>query len=367
MRLRIELRPYALPLARPWLSAAHGIVERRGWLVVAKADGISGFGDCAPLPESGTETADLAAQRLSDWEERAGRVDPEGLLAELLTLWPSPRPAADAAVETALLDLVARCRGKPLHELLAGTGHPAARAAVNAALGPLDEHAGESAADALAAGFRVLKLKVGIGPPREEIERIRGLAAALPAGVRLRLDANRAWDPQTARIVISALADVPPESIDSIEEPLRIPDIEILRQLQRDTRIALALDESLAERALIAALERLPVRRLVLKPAVIGGLRPTLSLARRARAAGKEVVLTSVVESAAGLWATAQLAAAIGGELAHGLDTARWLAEDLGEPPIPAGGWIRLPAGAGSGFMPFGDGERGIRSANERE
>jgi L-alanine-DL-glutamate epimerase-like enolase superfamily enzyme len=67
-------------------------------------------------------------------------------------------------------------------------------------------------------------------------------------------------------------------------------------------------------------------------------------------AAGREVVITSLVESAAGLWATAQLAAAIGSPLAHGLATGQWLAEDLGPPPLPLAGRIALPDTPGSGF-----------------
>jgi acetylornithine/succinyldiaminopimelate/putrescine aminotransferase len=46
--------------------------------------------------------------RLQRWCERATRAAPEDLLAALERALPSPAPAADAAVETALLDLAAR-------------------------------------------------------------------------------------------------------------------------------------------------------------------------------------------------------------------------------------------------------------------
>jgi L-alanine-DL-glutamate epimerase-like enolase superfamily enzyme len=63
-------------------------------------------------------------------------------------------------------------------------------------------------------------------------------------------------------------------------------------------------------------------------------------------------VVTSVVESAAGLWPTAQLAAATGSRIPHGLATADWLAADLGGAPRPIGGRLWLPARPGSGFKP---------------
>jgi hypothetical protein len=64
------------------------------------------------------------------------------------------------------------------------------------------------------------------------------------------------------------------------------------------------------------------------------------------------VVLTSVIDSAAGLWATAQLAAACASPIPHGLATAEWLATDLGIAPQPQRGQLILPLTPGSGFSP---------------
>jgi L-alanine-DL-glutamate epimerase-like enolase superfamily enzyme len=99
----------------------------------------------------------------------------------------------------------------------------------------------------------------------------------------------------------------------------------------------------------------LGVRRIVIKPAVVGGLRSALDLSKRAGTVGIEVVVTGVVESAAGLWPTAQLAAAVGSRLAHGLATADWLVRDLGHPPRLSGGRLSLSDQPGSGFRPHPD------------
>jgi o-succinylbenzoate synthase len=269
----------------------------------------------------------------------------EPLLAAL-NAEPITAPAADCAVECALLDLLAQRRGLPLRRLLCPQATD--RIAVNAMLGPLDALTVAAVEQALAAGFRVLKLKVGIAPPDAELAHIEAAAAALPADGRLRLDANGAWDRPAAAAWIERLAGLP---IDCLEEPLAAPDDASLAKLQDQASFSLALDESLTRRPSIDP-GRLPVRRLVLKPATLGGLRRALRLAGQARAAGREVVVTGLVESAAGLWATAQLAAATASPLAHGLATADWLAADLGMVPAIERGMLLLPGTTGSGFAP---------------
>jgi o-succinylbenzoate synthase len=350
--LDLTVQPYRLALHRPWLSAHGEERDRIGWLVIASANGIHGYGDCAPMPEAGTETRASAERRLRHWCEFVHALTDnspvEHTLGALPDLEPSPTPSADCAVESALLDLQARQLGLPLRRLL----NPNARAdiAVNAALGAAMTLTPEQVSTACSQGYRVLKIKVGIRPADDELPRILAAAQALPTGAVLRLDANGAWDGDTAAAVIARLADLP---IDCVEEPLRDPDDATLGRLQARATFAIALDESLPRRPQPIDPARLPLRRLVLKPGVLGGLRPTLRLARRATAAGREVVLTSLIESAAGLWATAQLAAATGSPLAHGVATGDWLAGDLGPAPMPQQGRIELPETPGSGFEPL--------------
>lgn len=199
-------------------------------------------------------------------------------------------------------------------------------------------------------GWRVFKFKVGVTDFALELRQLEIAASLLPTDGRLRLDANGAWTAVQAESAIAALNSLP---IDALEEPLRDPDPTILAVLQDQARFALALDESLTRWSTQGPMPEpanLPVRRLVLKPGVIGGLRPCLQLARAAMAAGKEVVITSLIESAAGLWASAQLAAATQSSLAHGLATSDWLVQDLGHPPPISGGQLRLGNRTGSGF-----------------
>lgn len=306
--------PYRLPFVRPWTSAAGTVAGRSGRLLCLEtADGRKGWGDCSPFPEIGI-TED-AAQR--------------------------------HAVECALLDLAAQAAGLPLSAWLAG-GRATAEVVVNAVLGDLQRLREEEIAAAVAAGHSVLKIKVGVAAPGAEAARLREVAAGLPPGVLLRLDANRAWDEANARRFLEACAGLP---VECCEEPLAVPDAPALARLQADLPFPLAVDESfdLVDDAFLAAP---PVRRLVVKPARHGGLLPALDIALRARRAGMECVFTSALESACGLLASAHLAAAVAPGLAHGLAASGWFAADTGMLPAVENGRMRLPTKAGIGFRP---------------
>ncbi|MFB1488411.1 MULTISPECIES: o-succinylbenzoate synthase [unclassified Thiocapsa] len=346
---RLRIRPYDLPLRRDWRSARGVFQQRRGWLVCAETNGAIGFGDCAPIPVAGTEDHGAAESALLN----ACACAPGRSVGELLQLLDdgfAATPAARCALECALLDLLSQAEGVPLRRLLASDASDAVP--VNGILGALEALTVADLQQAAEGGFRVVKLKVGVAEPASEIARLRALAPVLPTDMRLRLDANGAWGYDVACRILDQLSDLP---IESLEEPLSIPEPSRLRALQERARFPLALDESLAALPAGVDIGELGVKRIVIKPAVVGGLRSALDLSRRAATAGVEVVVTGVVESAAGLWPTAQLAAATGSRLPHGLATADWLAEDLGVPPRLNAGILSLCERPGSGFAPYPD------------
>lgn len=348
---------YLLPLRKPWRTAAGGLTGREGWLVrIDVDDGRSGYGDCAPLAASGTETAAVAKAALSKHLQRLSGLSADEALATLDRMLGDKAPAARYAVETALLDLIAQQRCLPLADLLKDASRPVAdvrrttRVTVNAALGSLRDVTDEAILAACAAGFRVLKLKVGVCAVEHEVARLHRVTTLLPAGVVLRLDANRAWRTSDAVRFVRACAGQP---VDMIEEPLATPQIESLRRLQSSTAVAIAVDESAATLDVQRLLDTRPIRRLVLKPARCAGLLRAISLTRHAADAGFECVITSIVDSACGVTAAAHLAAAVDNGLAHGLATSSWLAEDTGSPPRITNGDLLVSQKPGLGFSPW--------------
>lgn len=343
-----RLLPYRLPLVAPWVTARGHWQSRCGLLLrLEDRDGVTGYGDCAPWPEFGTETAAVAHRQL----ERFITSCADRQAAELLSVADHWRetPAAHNAVETAVLDLTAKRSGIPVSRLL----DPGATAtvAVSARLGAMDEDLEARAEAAMGQGFKVLKIKITVAPG-EAIERLVTLAGRLRPGVALRLDANGMWDGETAVRVLTALSGLP---VESVEEPLNTCNAEILTRLQGLVGFPLALDESLSGRNAADLLERCPVRRLVLKPIAHGGPRRCLDLARRAYGEGKEAVITTAIESVVGTRGGLHLAAAVPGEGVHGLVSASWLAGDVGEPPTVAEGHMAIGPEAGLGYSPDAD------------
>jgi len=309
--------PYALPLRTPWQTSRGRVMTRHGRLLrLGGEDGLIGWGDCAPLPEFGID------------ENRA----------------------VAFAKECAQLDLTAQRAAQPLDAWLSGNP-PVRTLSVNASLGKLTASSAAEIGAACAAGFKVLKLKVGSAPVADEIRHLCRLATVLPADCRLRLDANGAWNIANARDFLAACRDLP---VDACEEPLAVPEPDELARLQAAVPFVLAVDESL-DLLGAAFFQHPPVRRIVIKPARLGGLLAAMAIARRARAAGVETVISSALESSCGLLACAHLAAAAAPTAIHGLATASWFVSDTGTPPLIQHGQLILPGKPGLGFHWAGD------------
>jgi len=323
------LDPYALPLKAPWRTAAGTVDRRHGWLVrIVDEDGGVGIGDQpALLPDQEQSGLEIRLRRQGD-------TLPGLSLDEALAL-----PDLGFGIETALLDLLARKRGLPLRRLL--SPEAADRVRVNA-IAPLD-----GVVPKAEQGYTVIKVKVGLAPWPDEAAALRRLD--LPEGVTLRLDANRAWSRAEAEGFLAAIAGLP---VESLEEPLSPAEIGGLKSLQAATPIALAIDESLDVIGVDTLLSAPPVRRLVLKPALLGGLRRTFAVATAARVVGYDIVVTSYLESAVGVAAVANLAAVLDPEArtAHGLATLDLFATDVAEGLPLAAEAMRLPDRTGLGL-----------------
>ncbi|MBU0594058.1 MAG: o-succinylbenzoate synthase [Gammaproteobacteria bacterium] len=341
MRIRASrIIPYRLPLRAEWISAQGSFAARCGWLLRLETDaGLAGWGDCAPLPEHD------AAEELEALARVMAGMDMD-------SAWDGLRPARQhpavrCAVDVALGDLAAQQAGQPLAHWLAPDAAQQVRC--NAALGALDAGVSQRAQAAIAEGFEVLKLKVGMAPVGHELALLRQLADDLPIGILLRLDANRAWNIADAQRFITGMAGLP---LEMLEEPLAQPDLTDLATLQAQTEIPLALDESLPELGLERVLATIPVQRMVLKPMITGGLQAALKTAQGAHEAGMTCVVTTSVDSAVGTLAALHLAAALNNGLHHGLATSGWLKRDVGSAPRPELGMMTLGELPGLGFVP---------------
>jgi o-succinylbenzoate synthase len=307
MRLAsVEAIPYALPFKKPYVTA-RGRLERREMVLLRlrSDEGLVGLGEAVPLSLRGGATM---AQVVAELEGLAGRkeVDEETLGSGALAL---SAPARCAAL-TALLDLRGRRAAGP-----EATSEPVK---CNATL-----VAGEPAAVAADAerwaveGFSTFKLKLGIG---DDVGQVRAIREALGPEPRIRVDANAAWDVETAQ---RTLREIEPFDVELAEQP--VATLEEAAQVSESTSIPLAGDESIEDRRDAVRAVKLGACKVAgLKLSKVGGPEEAIAIAE---------VLPSFISSAldgpVGIAAAAQVAqtldqAALGiPRFAHGLATQR--------------------------------------------
>ncbi|MFQ5558224.1 MAG: o-succinylbenzoate synthase [Acidimicrobiales bacterium] len=342
MTLSCRITPFRLALSRPVVTARGAIDERAG-VIVALDDGEHvGLGEASPLPGWSTETpADVQSALAAVAETIAGQHMP-AIDAALDSL--TDRPHSRAALVGAWLDVGARRARLPLARWLAGG--VSRRVAVNALVtgGGVDDVTASSLT-AVRRGHRAVKLKVGVADPGHDVDRVRATRAAIGPDVELRLDANGAWDHDTAVEVLTAVERF---DIAYCEEP--VSGIEAIAAVGSACGGRMAVDESVGgvddvDRALAAG-----IGVVVVKIQTLGGSDRALEIAQRTVDAGATPVVTTFLGSAVDVTQSLHLAAAMGGPAAHGLVTAHLLAADLAvAPPVEAGA-MTLPGGPGLGI-----------------
>jgi L-alanine-DL-glutamate epimerase-like enolase superfamily enzyme len=340
----VEVIPYALPFKEPYVTARGALTRREMVLLrVRDVDGVVGLGEAVPLALRGGVGLREVVEELQGWGEHR---EVDGLSAP-----------ARCAVETALMDLGGRRIGKGLGKGVRDEAIPC-----NATLvaGPPDTVAAEAERWAQ-DGFMTFKLKLGAetaktvpGEPflrsrgSGDVEQVRAVREALGTGVRIRVDANEAWDLETAKTTLAALG---PFEVELAEQP--VAGLEAMAALAASTSIPLAADESVA--TLAEAEEAVALGACAytgIKLSKVGGPEEALAIADVLPA-----YVTSALDGPVGIAAAAQVALSLAEtghperlHLAHGLATQRLFASTIAKVECEVrGGMLHLPPGPGLG------------------
>jgi D-galactarolactone cycloisomerase len=317
----VQLRSYALtaPLDEPFYFSQHGVVTQRGSLIVEVVTdaGVSGFGEamCNGLqpPELAQSflhhvIEDIALGReLSDvaviHDEISNRLRDFGRQGASM--------AALSGFDIAVWDALGQQAGVPVYKLLGGAFR---RAVVPYATGfyrtdarTTDDLVAEARAH-VAAGFRAMKVKVGLGIDAD-LEVLTRIREAVGADVRIMADANHAYDAGTARRLVIGCAAL---GVHWLEEPIIPEDLAGMRELRGlGTSVLIAAGEG--ESGLASFLPWMRERAVdVLQPdlAFVGGFTTMRQIGWVASAAG-QLVNPHVWGTAIGLAASLQAIAAL--------------------------------------------------------
>ena len=178
----------------------------------------------------------------------------------------------------------------------------------------------EAAALAVAGGCSTVKVKVG---DPGDLDRVAAVRAAVGPSVAIRVDANGAWDVDTA---VAAIARLSAYDLELVEQP--VPSIEDMAAVRRQVAVPIAADECVrgvddARRLRLLAAADV----VVLKVQPLGGVAAALAVADDA---ALPALVTSMYETSVGLAAGLALAAALPDlPYACGLGTGSLLAGDV--------------------------------------
>jgi L-alanine-DL-glutamate epimerase-like enolase superfamily enzyme len=210
--------------------------------------------------------------------------------------------AARCAIDVLAHDRAAQARGLPLREFL-GIG-PGEAPPTSFTIGIAEPALmAERAAQAAAAGFAVLKVKLGRGDDVAALsairERFRGT---------IRVDPNAAWAADEAPGRIAALV---PFDIEFVEQPIAADDIEGLRRVRAASRLPIVVDEAVVRASDVARVAD-ACDGINVKLQKCGGVAPARAMIAAAHERGLKVMLgCRAAETSVAIAAAAHLAPSV--------------------------------------------------------
>lgn len=306
----IDISPLNLK-PRIALSVSYGTYEQFEYALVQihTDNGLTGLGEASPDPEVTGETQESTLAALSAVSDLLIGRDPHqfrAILSDLQAAF-SSAPAAIAAVDMALFDLIGQEHNLPVNQWLGG----ASRSSI--ALYPVIPMDEPEVMARLAQGFvgmgaKAMKIKLG-SDPQTDLARVKAITDIIGPDVALRPDINQGWgDPKTALNAIQSLA---PYNIEWIEQPVAAGDFSGIAEICANTDMPIMADESCHSAKDALQLIQMKAADIInIKLMKCGGLLAAEDILAVANAAGTPCILGSMGESGIGSAAGMHLIAA---------------------------------------------------------
>ena len=304
-----DIKKYSLPLAKPLTIGSHKLTSRQGLIVsITDEDGLTGYGEAAPLPGLHKETLEDAIFQLQ-------QIKPPVISLDYLD---SICSSARTALEMAMFDL--RLQSQKAFDRFRNLTLP-----VNGLVMAQNTDIFDAVNVLIAEGYTSIKIKVGRQPLAKDIETIQRLKELVGTRATIRLDANRLW---TLDESLEFCNQVAGNQIEYIEEPLA--DISQYPIFFDSTDMPVAFDETLVEKG-VEDLDHLDkVKAFILKPSLLGGLSMTGQFIALAFENDIMPVMSCTFPSDLSLRSFALFAAMFDvADIPLGLDTMKWFKHHL--------------------------------------
>jgi O-succinylbenzoate synthase len=323
---KINLHHLRMRLQSPFETSFGSTHDRECIILEAHSDDFVGYGECVADADPGYsyETAVTAWHILQDFLIpqiiNTNLQSAEDLQSRISNV--KGHPMAKAGLEMVYWDLLGKCEGKSLQELLGGQGKQV-KVGVSVGLQADLDALVNAVARYLDQGYGRVKLKIKPGRDVSEVEAVRDDFPDLP----LQVDANSAYTLGSAR----ALNPLDEMDLLMIEQPLSEDDLWDHRQLQAGFRTPICLDESIiSPRHARQALEMEACRVVNIKSGRVGGLSQARAIHDLCHTKGVPVWCGGMLETGVGRAANLALASLPGfvfpGDISA---TDRYYAEDI--------------------------------------
>jgi o-succinylbenzoate synthase len=306
---QIEVYTVSLRYKEPFRIAPGTSNETHNIIVKILTDyDVIGWGESSPskrvteeTPETVIKTLDMIAPKLIGTCLLEIERD-----IELMDSIIGGNPAAKAAIDIALHDILGKTARKPLYKLIGGYRTTVLTDITLSIKSP--EEMAKDAAKAVKKGFKALKIKVGINPS-EDVERIKLIREAVGDDMQLRVDANQGWTPLQA---IKALNKIAEYTIQFAEQPVPAENLKGLITVRKKSPIPIMADESVhSPEDALRLVKAEAVDFINIKLMKSGGILKARKIAAIAEAAGVPCMIGCMGESEIGIAAGAHLAAAV--------------------------------------------------------
>jgi len=320
---------HTLIFKRPSGTSRGVLTEKNSWYIIIldpEQPEKKGIGECGIIPGLSIDDRPGLEDRIK--EVVAGMNDYQYLPDEELKDFPSIR----FGLETALKDLetggqrllypsdfTENKTGMPINGLI-WMGAP--------------EFMRQQIIEKIEAGFRCIKLKIGVIRFEEELELLKLIRKEFSEKeLELRVDANGAFSPEEAPEKLKRLSEL---GLHSIEQPIKAGQWEEMAKLCETTPLPVALDEELigvSEKEKIRKmLETIHPQYIILKPGLLGGFGQSEIFILEAEKRGVGWWVTSALEGNIGLNAIAQWTFTLNNTMPQGLGTGQVFSNNIPSP-----------------------------------
>ena len=342
---KITLREINLPLKEPFrISSGVTAIRRIALLELRSSDGVVEWSECVAgeEPNYSYETIDTAWWAIREWiaprilgKELTGPQDVYPILEKEIR----GHGMAKAAVEMGIWGVTSRMKGVSLARLIGGV-RKEIEVGISIGIQPTPQALAEKVRQALARGYRKIKMKI---EPGKDVDYVRYARSVIPTETHLMVDANNAY----GEADFQRLQALDEFKLLMIEQPLACDDLVRHARLQKLIRTPICLDESIISPEHAEDMIELGSGRIVnIKPARVGGLTASIAIHDICAKHGIPVWCGGMLESGIGRAYNVALASlpnfTIPGDIAP---SDRYWEKDIVVPPwwMTDRGTIRVP------------------------